>query len=582
MSWRFGPALLLLPLALLTRCVDDANTAQRHNLTALSIGQTRTVEVYATRFDVTDVEEIVTKQRILELPQSVREGLWLYDLDLTGKSGTPRLLDHAMAQIRATPLDTLAPAERNMIRLINMTPDSADLGETSMEQLLDLAPKIGIAAPSVLADAIGIAPEEPFLSDGVVTEAVMAGVIASHPNVEVRRGAINDAHPDGLYTVPYGHIPVTLEDAASDMAALQVRMGLYDEGGRYHPGFVAGTTVAKVLSDDFQMVLRASTNALPFKGVDLTSAEVGSVSSIGRDGGGLFDFSDPEWLRIEGLAEETIINEMTFQILEYPEWVQPGVQPLPAPRGNSQVWQLPPWTLERVVAQASLDAFGDAKYFREYVLGGEALFSVTMDQGWMALDTRGNLGSPPPAQYIWDLLLEAAQVRLHDEGLAEGEANVRFALRDVPVGVTTEQLEAAIRRNLEEDPSGLVTTASALLDQTAGAPDFFYVRPRASVGPDLEGDWLYYVTVDDIPVDEAGAPLRDPARYAKPGFYADPALTEKVSSPYEVDGDSTHEKIRVEVGSRVYCADDDGATYEVIVSSKPSRATLKLAITRLD
>ncbi len=330
------------------------------------------------------------------------------------------------------------------------------------------------------------------------------------------------------------------------------------------------------------MVLRASTNALPFKGVDLTSAEIGSVSSIGRDGDGLFDFSDPEWLRIEGLADETIIEEMTFQILEYPEYVAPGTQPLPAPKGDSAVWQLPPWTLERVVAQASFDAFNDTLYFHEYLLGGDPLFSVAMEQGWMALDTLGNLGSPPPAQYIWDLLLEAAQVRLHDEGLAEGEANVRFALRDVPVGVTTEQLEAAIRRNLEEDPSGLVSTATVLLDQTAGAPDFFYVRPRSSVGPDLQGDWLYYVTAEDIPVDASGQPLRDPTRYTKPGFFADPGLTEKISSPFDIDGDTTHEKVKVEIGSRVYCADDDGATFEIVVTDKPSRATLELAVTRLD
>ena len=84
----------------------------------LAVGESRVIELYAIRLDVTNFEEIVTKEDILQLPKKIRENLWLYNLDITGKSGTPRLLDNALAQIRSLPDDdpSLTLAERNMER----------------------------------------------------------------------------------------------------------------------------------------------------------------------------------------------------------------------------------------------------------------------------------------------------------------------------------------------------------------------------------------------------------------------------------------------------------------------------------
>jgi hypothetical protein len=346
-----------------------------------------------------------------------------------------------------------------------------------------------------------------------------------------------------------------------------------------------------VLSDDFKMILRASTNALPFKGVDLTNASMGGVASIGKDSGQLFDFSDPDWLRIEGLNPEVIVERMAFQILEYPALLPPSTSPLPAPWGDSPVWLAPPWTLERVVAGAGFNAFASRQYAREYWIKdpSEPLFTLSIEDGWMGVETLANLGSPPPPMYLWDLMLEVAQVRLHDgpdpahpevDALPEGTADTRFTLTDVPIGVTTEAISEAIRRNLEEDPSGLVSAASSLLDQSSGAPDFYYYQPRRSAAAEVQGDWLYYITADDIPVDATGAPLRDPARYTTPGFFADAPLTQKVSSTAPVEGDASHEKVRVAPGDVLYATDDSGSVFRIEVLAKPSPARLRLSITR--
>jgi len=560
---------------------------------ALAVGESREVELYAIRLDVSNFEEVVTKADILALPQKVRENLWLQDLDLTGRSGTPRLLDNAMAAIRALPLDdpALSQSERNMVRLLNMTPDTSDLRRTQMEEMLAIAPKVGFAAEEVLAEAAGIKVDAPFLSDQSLTDAVVDGVIGSHPNAQVRPGRKTASNPEGIYPVARGFLPVTLEDAASDMASLSIRFGAYNQDGRYHPGFMVGTTRAKVLSDDFKMVLKANANALPFKGVDLTNGSRGNVGSIGKDGGELFDFSDPDWLRIEGINPNAVVEEMTFQILEHPDYFPISAGPLPSPIGNSPVWTAPAWTLERIVAEAGFTSFSSRDFSREYFLKDESdpLFVLSIDQGYMAVETLANLGSPPPPMFMWDLMLEVAQVRLHDgpdpaspetDAIPEGEGHVRFTLRDVPIGITADQIAEAIRNNVEEDPSGLVSAAGSILDQSAGEPDFYFYQPRSDAPEAVQGDWLYFIAADDIPTGDDGAPLWDPAGYAKPGFFSDAALTQKVSALTPVDGDVTHEKVRIAEGDVLYAGDNTGAVYRIDVLTKPSAARVRLRITR--
>jgi hypothetical protein len=94
-----------------------------------------------------------------------------------------------------------------------------------------------------------------------------------------------------------------------------------------------------------------------------------------------------------------------------------------------------------------------------------------------------------------------------------------------------------------------------------------------------EGDWLFFITQDDIPVGDSG-PAR-PYDYEHPGFFADADLTEKLSSTAEVDGDDTHEKVRIEVGDVLYVEDDAGRVYRVDVAEKPGEHTIALDVTRV-
>ncbi len=584
--------VLLIGLVWVSGCFTKP-VAEEPDLTELAVGESREVELYAIRLDVTDFTEEVTKAKVLSLPASVRQNLWLYDLDMTGESGRPRLLDNTMAQIKAMDVSdpSLTQAERNMVRLLSMTPDTADLSRTSMEPLLDIAPKVGFAAAEILAEAVGIGVEDSFLSDHAVTSAVVDAIIRSHPNALYRPGKKTDDNPDGLVPVPWGHLPVTLEDAASDMTSLATRFGPYQQDGVYHPGFVVDA-YAELLGDDFKMILKANANALPYKGVDLTSASRGNVASIGKESAPMFDFSDPDWIQIEGLQPTVVVERMVFQILEHPEFLPGSSSPLPTPTGNSPVWIAPSWTLEHLVARAGLNMYGDHQFYKEYYLTSpdNPLFVLDIDAGWMTITTLGDVGSPPPPLYIWDLFLEVAQARLHDgpdpanpaaDPIAEGEAHVRFTLTDIEVGITAEQVADAIRLNLEEDPSGLISVAGVLLDQSAGVPDFFYYRPRPDGTEASEGDWLYYITADDLPLDDNGAPVRDFADYTRLGFFADPDLTLEISAPTPSDGDILHRKIEIEPGDLLYAGDDSEKVYSIEVLDKPSRAKVALRIERL-
>ena len=580
----------LAALALCVMACVNVPTATEVLDTPLSLGESRVVSLTFMRMDVERYEQVIDKEKILQLPVDVREGLWLTNIDLTGRSGKPRLLDNALEKIRDMDPDAqeLSGAERNMVRLLNMTPDTADLSGTALDELLSIAPKVGFAPEEVLADALGVGVEDPVIADWALSQALVEGVIGSHPNAHFRRGPVSDEYPTGWVPVPLGELPVTLEDAASDLKSLETRYGPYVADGVYHPGFIASISPSKLLDDDFKMVIRANANALPYKGVDLSNVTVGSVSALGKEETELFDFSDPQWLQIEGLAEKTIIEEMTFQILEHPEFLEGGDSPMPAPWGNGEVWLAPPWTLERLIVGASLAAFESHDYSQAYYLGDleSPLFELSVDQGWMSLTTKGDVASPPSPLYVWDLFGEVAQIRMHDgpdsmhpeiDPLPEGSANVSFVLKKVDAGIDRTQIVDAIRRNLQEDTSGLISAASVLLDQSFGAPDLFYYRPTPDAPPEVQGDWLYFINSDDIPPGSG----READDYLSPGFFADAALVNRVSTFQEVAGDTHHEKVRLSPGDVVYAADDMGWRYRIEALDKPSISRIELNIQRV-
>ena len=596
---RLDKVLALSCAALLGACLPTPELVTADE-TPLAVGQSREVTLRYLRFDITGFKKTLTKADLLALPLETKRRLWMLDLDIAGSNGAPKLIDNSLRAIRDQDANAadggLGPAERNMVRLLQMTPDTARLQGTSMEEMLNIAPRIGLPSAQVLADTMGINPEAYFLPLSRAKDAILKNVIGTHPNARTRLGPKTRDNPEGVYPVPEGFLPVTLEDAASDFATLAEKFGPYAKDGVYHPGFIAGEVVSSILQPDFSMTVKANPNALPFKGVDGTKGAVASVNSIGNDKRILFDFSDPNWLVLTGLPTGALqIDKLNFQISESSRFHRAGASPLPAPTGNGTAWQEAPWTFERVVLDGAFEDYRARNYAHDYFFGSstEPLVRMSVVNGWITVETAADLGSPPPPLYLWDMLLEAAQVRLHDgpdptrpdvNRIPEGEATMRFSLKDVPIGITADTIRNAIQQNLESDPTGLIDVASQLFDNGSGDPDFFYVRAEEDSAEEVRGDWLFFVAAEDMGKDSAGVPRRDYARYQKVGFFSDAELSQKVSTRVRVNGDDVREKVRLDSADpslqKVYYQDDDGAVFEVTAVRKPSGRQLVVRVTR--
>lgn len=572
---------LVCALLCVVGCAQGSASEDR-SARPLEVGDERKVELSYLRFDVTNFEKRLDQDDLLRLPRDVRERLWLLDLDLSSGPNSPQLVDQALSAIRELDPNMLPQAERNMQALLRMTPDTANLEGTSLASLIDLAPLLGVASQQVLADLFKMNVEDTFLSDAAIAATILKQVIATHPNAQTRLGPKTEQNPTGVYPVSPGTLPVTLTDLATNFETFGKRFGPYDGVGVSHPGFV-GSTTAQVLTDQFAITVRANANALPYKGVDLTTTEVASVSSIRSQIEGLFDFADPNWMRVEGLvAGEPKIDSLTFRIVESSDFVKGGLSPTPAGVGDSLGWQLPPWTLERVVLGAAQSSYGKLNSQVAYAAAGKTdpLFSAKVIDGFQEIGVQGGIGSPPLPSYVWDLLLETAQVRLHDGGLREGEGNVAFTLRNVSLGTTTEEIQATVKANLRASPSSLLELTETVLASTQGAADFYYYRANDTNAPAQQGDWLYFVIPDDIENGSDGVPVR-PYSYAHPGFYRDLALTQKVSTTAAVDGDTEHEKVRLEDNPELYVEDETGALYRLFHTGKSSTNRISLLVNRV-
>lgn len=568
-----------ISVVLVAGCIEPLEVGSESD-GALEVGESTLVELRYLRFDVSNYQQTLTRQDLLALPDDTQRRLWLLDLDLSNSPGSPRFIENALASIGEADPAALEPAARNMQGLLNMTPDTADLTGTSLESLIALAPLIGVSPSRALADLANTNVEDRFLPTSVVADTLLANVIATHPAARTRLGPRTATNPEGRYPVAPQSLPITLADCASDFATFSALFGPFDADGQVHPGFVEGPVSASILGPEFSLTVRANANALPFKGVDLGRGEGASVNSISSQISTLFNFDDPNWLVIDGLVPGTpVINEISFRITESPLYHPGGRSPLPAPNGSSPAWFLPPWTLERVVLDSGLAAFEGIDSRAEYVLPGQddPVFVIDVTDGWTTIETRGGVGSPPPPSYVWDILLEIAQVRIHDGGLAEGEANAVFTLRDIPVGIDTRTIERTIRENLEADPFALIDIAETIIDTTQGDADFYYVRGAGADG--VEADWLFFVEPTDVAVDADGAPVRE-YRYGRPGFFADAGLTEQLATREPVDGDTAHLKVKVVAGQTVFVEDDDGARFALTLEERRGRSTIALRTER--
>ncbi|MBZ5713358.1 acetyltransferase [Nannocystis pusilla] len=563
-------------------CIDEVAVPAAEVPTESALGQPKRVVLRSLRFEVDDFEQAVDLEQMRKLPRKVLDDLWLIDFDLT--ESVTVVLD----ELRALPpdeADALSPAARNMRRLLNMTADNVDLEGTKLEELISLSAAVGVPPARALAALMQIGVTDDAIPPKVVSETFLDELLGSHPAAQTRKGAIDAEHPDGLYPIAARSLPITLGDIVYSFESLPERFGPAsldpdDPNALVHPGFVLAAS--GITEDAFTMYVRVNLNALPYKGVDLTTNYIASVNSTASQIHEVFDFSDPEWIRVEGLSKELTISEMTVRVLEDDAFIPGGDAREPLPTGNSPAWDLPPWLFERLIAEMArrrtVESIGP--HCDEYKLGTDvvAFEACVDDTGWTTMTTFTDVGNPPPPAYLWDLLSEVAQVRLHDGGLAEGDADVEFALRDIVIPLDEPAIVAQIKANLERNPEALIGITEQLNDNADGDADFYYFKPPPTAQGE-RGDYLYFVTEADLRKDADGLPAR-PYGYERPGFFADPDLTDKVSSTADIDGDATHEKVRVAPGDVLYVEDDDRRRYKLAVLDKPSANNIALEITR--
>jgi hypothetical protein len=580
---RALPRLLALSLALTGGAASCVPTIKVTDDTPgpgdIPVGATTQVELRYLRLDVTNFEQALDLSALRKLPRKTLDELWLLDFDMTDSVGL--VLDE-LAKLSPAEADALTPAAQNMRKLLSMTADNVRLEGTKLEDMIALAGAVGLPPAKVLAAMMQTGVTTQAIPFDIIAEVFLDLLLGSHPNAQFRKGPVDAEHPDGLYPITPRSLPITLGDVVYNFESLPTRFGPVGD----HPGFVIAATGITKGEDAFKMFVKANLNALPYKGVDLTNSYVASVNSTDSQVGKVFDFDDPDWMRIEGLKDELEIAEMTVRILENDEFVPGGSTKDPLPLGNSPAWALPDWEFERLIiemARKRTELIGD--HCDQYDLGtGVQAFQACVDAtGWTEMTTFTDIGNPPPPAYFWDVLAEVAQVRLHDPAspggapIPEGDADVEFTLKNIKIPLDEAAILDAIKANLAADPAALADITEQLNNNTDGDADFYYYRPSNAA---VDDDYLYFVTEDDLRLDAEGEPVR-PYAYAHPGFYADADLGKKLSAPTAIDGDSTHEKLKVSPGMALYVEDDVGHVFQIAVGEKPGRSSLSLALTRV-
>jgi hypothetical protein len=452
--------------------------------------------------------------------------------------------------------------EHNMNTLLNMTPDTANLQGSSVQALLNIAGAVGLPPARVLAELLGLDVTSSFVALDIATDVIMEQLIGNHPNID---------HDDKGQPA----ITVSLYDVFQDLHTIGQRFGPAGD----HPGFLSGQTEAKVLEPGFRMQVPVRSNLEQYDGLDASADSKAALFVLGGDKVLELDFSSNAF-SIVGLTDEPTVDlRMTLQ--ENPEFLHAGDQKEANPdaqhagfyRGNSPVWQAQPWQLERIVAEIGyrqnygLYPSGNYKNTLKYDAGSIMNAAVVQwDRGWVEISTAGGIGMPPPPQYAWDILLEVAQIRLHDGGVAEGKADLAFALKGLSIGLTADELVASVKPQLQAqsgDLSKLIAGTSGLAGSTC---DLFFAPQKPAQAP----GFLFFRAAGD----EGGT-----YAYAQPGFFADAGLTQKVSQAGPLPGtsDSTHEKLAATKGTKAFFRDNTAAVYQLeIIDADAGGASIRL------
>lgn len=455
-------------------------------------------------------------------------------------------------------------AEWNLNRLLNMTPDTADLRGTSLDALLQIANAIGLPSPRVLAQLLDSTVVTPFVDLDTVADVLLDLLVGTHPNAQ--RNARGEVV-----------LRLSMYDVLQDLRPLAARYGPVG----MHPGFLAAGITARALEPGFSMSIPVRSNLRPFEGVDLTT-NTKRYLYLGAGAAVLdFDFTSDRFA-VVGIVDQPVVD-LGFTINESPTFARAGTSQTAGAdaarpgfaRGNGAVWSLAPWLIERIVAETAyrqLHArFMATAYARTLRYdAGSIRDAAVIDwaRGWVTIRTSGGIGSPPPPTYVWDVLSEVAQVRLHDGGVVEGAANTAFTLQRVPIGLTADELVRSLRPTLmaqRDELSRRLVGAGAL---AASAVDVYFVPSSDAAA----SGFLFFRSA----ADGAGP------TYRTVGFFEDAALTRRASVATALAGttDTTHEKVLATPGRVVFSRDDSGAVFQLTVLDRTSEG-LRVRVARV-
>lgn len=456
--------------------------------------------------------------------------------------------------------DWQSTPEFAMVRLLTTTPANTDPRNTSLEGVANVANALGIGGgfSSILADTLERSTTDLAVGNDALIASIREGLLATHPN-----------------TTEDGSVPVTLHDALSDLATLDVTLGPAGD----HPGIVtpSATVFGEVLGPDFEMDVEVDSQLSVLDGIDLSEGK-GYLVLADASPPVSFDFLDPDTFQIRGLVDQPTVD-LPLALYESPERAIPCT-PDPAcwnnlpgkPVNQGSVWSFDPWTIEALVADASRREHQGRVYSARY----RFLFVVVVDirigddapGGWIDYDVFLDIGDPPTPQYLWELLLEVAQANLREwdtYAFEEGLANPVFALTDVATGLSAVDTEAAVRERLQAQSDIIADALFGDYRENSDPVDLFFTADAAG-SPALQ-----FVTVGDW--DDDGA-----VTHQVPGFFTDEALTERVSV---VEGG--RESWPVPVGeSVVYVQDDAGRRYRLDVwSPEAGASTIEVAVSEV-
>ncbi|HEU4537541.1 MAG TPA: hypothetical protein VFS00_25655, partial [Polyangiaceae bacterium] len=371
---------------------------------------------------------------------------------------------------------------------------------------------------------------------------------------------------------------VSLYDLFQDLHTLAARFG--PAGG--HPGFLSGPTESQVVRPGFRVALPLRSNLIEYEGVDAAAGAKSTLFLLPEGRPALeLDFTS-DAMQIVGLDDEPSID-LVIGVTESPAFVPGGTSQTANPdparpgfaRGDGAAWALPPWQVERLIGEVAYRLYAplfEADGYRQTLRydAGSIVDAAVIDwhKGWVTITTAAGIGAPPHPQFAWDMLLEVSQVRLHDGGIPEGEAQLSFPLEGLPIGLDAAALVERVRPALQAQSaelSELITGPAGLVTPRAD----FYFAPGTDGGP----GFLFFRAPADAP--------GDAYPYASPGFYADPALAAKRSTlaPLAGTADASHEKVAAAEGQTFYFADETAQRFELRVLGPADGGGVRVSVT---